>query len=150
MNFSDKMDDYKSWMSGINSPDPHFLHMMVIITDIERSLRFYRDGLGMKLLGGFDVEERRVTALFVGYKAGAMAIELAYYWDHPADPVTHGTGFRHIALGVPRLEETVARLEALPAEIYMRPTTLVEGMPRAAFVKDPDGYLVELFQTLNA
>lgn len=143
-----EIEDYKSWLFGLNAAHPRFLHIMLRIRDPERSLKFYIDGLGMKLLGRFDVEERRVTAFFVGYEVGATAVELGYYWGTHEVP-SHGTGYRYMAIGVPDLEACVSRVESLGAEVTIRPTILVDGMPRAAFVKDPDGYSVELFQTWN-
>jgi lactoylglutathione lyase len=144
-----EIENYKSWMFGLNSSKPQLLHIMIVIKDIEAALRFYIDGLDMKLLGQFDVEERRVTALFVGFEVGATALELAHYWDS-AGTDTHGSGYRYVAIGVPDIDVAMAKLEAMGVEISMRPTILVAGMPRAAFVKDPDGYAVELFQTRNA
>lgn len=134
-------------MSGLNANRPQFLHMAVRITDIDASLRFYVDGLGMQLLGHFDVEERRVSALFLGFEIGATAIELTHYWD-ATDCGSRGP--EYVAIGVPDIQATFAKLEAMGVEIAIRPMRVLEGWPCVAFVKDPDGYKVELIQTRNS
>lgn len=141
--------DYKSWINDLDGDTPRFLHLMLLIADPAASLRFYVDGMGMKLLGSFEVEERRVTAYFVGFEVGQTAVELAHYWDgHEADQ--DKAGFRHLAFGVPDLDRAVAASEAVGAPPFLGPTKLVEDLPRVAFVRDPDGYSVELFETGGA
>jgi lactoylglutathione lyase len=145
--FKCEIDDYKSWVSRLNASKPQFLHMTVRITDIDASLRFYVDGLGMKLLGHFDVEERCVTALFLGFEVGATAVELTHYWNDSASGLA---GPDYFAIGVPDVHETFARLEAMGAEVVVRPRKVLADWPCVAFVKDPDGYKVELIQTRNS
>jgi len=143
-----EIEDYKSWMFGLNASRPQLLHMMIRIRDVKAALRFYVDGLGMRLLGRFEVEARRVTAIFVGFEVGSTAVELAHYWDKK-EPYSHGSSYSHLAVGVPELDVALARLVDVGAEVTIRPTILVAGMPRVAFVKDPDGYMVQLIQTRN-
>lgn len=143
-----EIPDYKSWIYGLTGDQPRLLHMMIRITDADKAIAFYAKGLGMKLLGTFEVPERRVTAYFTGYRPGSTAVELAHYWDDKG-PYAHETGYSHIAIGVPDLDETLSRLESMGIEISIPPTILVEGMPRTAFVKDPDKYSVQLFQMNN-
>ena len=138
--------DYKAWMSGLNAASPRFLHSMVRIRDVDESMRFYVDGLGMSILGRFDVEERRVTALFLGFELGATAIELARYWDEDT-PAPRGPDY--FAIGVPCVATTFAHLCSLGAESMIAPSRVLEGWPLVAFVKDPDGYTIELIQTLE-
>jgi lactoylglutathione lyase len=145
-NFQCEIDDYKSWVLGLNARQPKFLHMTLRISDIDVSLRFYLDGLGMRLLGHFDVEERCVTALFLGFEIGGTAIELTHHWD---DSPSRLCGPDYFAIGVPDIHEAFARLEALGAEVIVRPQQVLVGWPCVAFVKDPDGYKVELIQTRN-
>jgi lactoylglutathione lyase len=76
-------------------------------------------------------------------------LELACYWD-PPEPYTHGTGYGHVAIGVPDVAATVARLEGLGAPCTRRPCAGASGAPVVAFVKDPDGYDVELIETAGA
>jgi lactoylglutathione lyase len=139
----------KWWVWGTNDEKPRFLHTMIRVANYEAALRFYVDGLGMKQLGDrFDVELRRVSGVYLGFDdyAGGGGVELVTNWDATV-PYTHGTGYGHIAIGVPDIEAMVARLEAMGAAVTLRPTRLLAGAPRVAFVKDPDGYAVELIQT---
>jgi lactoylglutathione lyase len=136
------------WVWGTNASKPRVLHSMVRVKDFDAAMRFYVDGLGMEVLGRFDVATRRSTGVFLGfgdYDAGGV-LELAHKWDHEG-PYTHGTGYGHIAIGVPDITATVAKLEGMGAEVTARPKELIAGGPAVAFVKDPDGYEVELIQT---
>jgi lactoylglutathione lyase len=84
----------------------------------------------------------------MGYEVGGTAVELAHYWGRAAN-AGENAGFRHMAIGVPDLEVALEQVVAIGAPVTMAPTILVEGMPRIAFVQDPDGYAVELFQIRN-
>jgi lactoylglutathione lyase len=139
----------KLWNWGTNDSKPRFLHMMIRVADFDAALRFYVDGLGMKQLSDrFDVASRRVTAVYLGFESfdAGGCVELVKRWDDPG-PYTHGSGYGHIAIGAPDIEAMVAKLEAMGAEVSLRPTVLIDGAPRVAFVKDPDGYAVELIET---
>jgi lactoylglutathione lyase len=138
------------WVWGEDEIRPRFLHTMIRVKDFEESLRFYCDTLGMKVLDRFDIESRRVTALFVGYDGyrESALLEITQKWD--TTEYTHGTGYGHIALGMPDLVETVGRLEAAGFEITEPPKVVMEGGPMVAFVKDPDGFAVELIQIQKA
>jgi len=139
--------DSKYWVWGSDDTAPRFLHTMIRVRDFEAALRFYIEGLGMHVLDRFDIPARRVTALFIGfgdYGSGGL-LELTHIWD--VDSYTHGTGYGHISIGAPDLAATVAKLEAMGTEITLRPTVYYEGGPAIAFVKDPDGYSIELVQT---
>ena len=137
------------WAWGTHNSKPRMLHTMIRVKDFDAALRFYVDGLGMKQLSDrFDVETRRVTAVYLGfedYDAGGC-LELVSRWDVD-EPYTHGSGYGHIAVGTPDIEGMVAKLEAMGAEVTLRPTVLIEGGPLVAFVKDPEGYAVEFIQT---
>jgi lactoylglutathione lyase len=138
----------RRWIWGTDVTEPRLLHIAIRVRDIEPALRFYVDGLGMKLIDRINIGPRRVTVVFVGYNEysdGAL-VELARYWDDDV-PYTHGTGFGHISIGVPNVVATFAKLEALGAEISVRPTDYLGRGPHIAYVKDPDGYTVELIQT---
>ncbi len=139
----------KLWNWGTDDRKPRFLHTMIRVQDLDAALRFYTEGLGMKPMGDrFDVPVRRVTAIYIGFEdyAAGGCVELVKRWDD-VGPYTHGTGYGHFAIGVPDIEATIARLEALGAEVTLRPTVLLAGAPAVAFVKDLDGYAVELIQT---
>lgn len=147
--FQCEIKDYKSWIFNLNAESPEFLHVMVRTCDLDAALKFYVDGLGMRIIGRLDVSESRATAVYVGFEVGATSIELAYYWD-VKEGYSPGSGFGHIAIGVPDVESAVRKLEEIGMQILLRPTILVEGMTRIAHVKDPDGYTIELVQTRNS
>jgi lactoylglutathione lyase len=112
------------------------------------SLRFYVEGLGMKILDRFTVEVRRTDLMFIGYGDYTQGgvIELVRIWDDESEP-THGTGYGHVAIGAPDVVGTVEKLAVMGAEILTPPTVLMPGGPHVAFVKDFHGYTVELIQT---
>ena len=72
-------------------------------------------------------------------------LELTHKWD--VHEYTHGTGYAHVAVGVADVSAMLDKLEAMGFEIEQRPTILLAGAPEVGFVKDPDGYSVELVQT---
>lgn len=140
--------DPAQWVWGSDASAPRLLHTMIRVSDFEASQRFYIDLLGMKLLDRFDVASREVTALFLGfgdYAAGGV-IELTRKWN-ASGPHSHGSGYGHVAIGVPDVEATIARLEAAGVEVATAPVIPMPGGPMIAFVKDPDGYMIELVQT---
>lgn len=139
--------DFDTWLWGRDGTAPRFLHTMIRVKDFDASLRFYLEGLGMRVLDRFDVESRRASAVYIGYNdyAAGGLVELTSYWDEPPQP--GGAPNFHIAIGVPDVPAMVEKLEALGAEVSLRPKVLMEGGPEVAFVKDPDGYSVELIQT---
>jgi lactoylglutathione lyase len=135
------------WVRDEDELHPRFLHTMIRVRDLERSLRFYVDGLGMSVLDRFEVESRRATSLFVGfenYRESAL-IEITHKWDM-AEPPVHGSAYGHVALGVPDLRATVDRLASAGFEIIDPPQTMISRGPLVSFVRDPDGFAVELIQ----
>ena len=116
------------------------LHTMLRISDVDRAIRFYENGLGMRLLERVDIAVKGgVTGLFVGFggEAGRM-VELSCYRAQ-TEPYTHGTGFGHIAIAVPDVAAASARLVALGFECVVRTEPDTHAM-----VKDPDGYAFRL------
>jgi lactoylglutathione lyase len=136
------------WPWGTAAERPRFLHTMIRVRDVDAALRFYVDGLGMKLLDRYDFENGRFSLLYLAFDGydGGGALELTYNWD-VKEGYSHGSGYGHIALGVPDIQSAVSRLEALGAQISLRPKKMVAGAPHIAMVKDPDGYQIELIQT---
>jgi lactoylglutathione lyase len=142
--------DYTSFVYGLNADKPQILHTMLCVKDLEASERFYVSGLGMKLLGRNDFNfAPRVSGLFVGYDTGQAVLELAHYWDGNG-PYSRQPGFGHVAIGVPDVYALVAKLERMGVEVTTPPAVLIPGAPPTAFLKDPDGYEVEVIQTRNA
>lgn len=138
----------KRFIWGTDVGQPRLLHLALRVNDLEAAVRFYVEGLGMKLVDRITIGPGRMTAVFVGYSdydAGGL-IELCDYWDDEG-PYTHGTGFGHISVGVGDVDAMVAKLEAMGSEITMRPKDYAGKGPRLAYLKDPDGYVIELIQT---
>ena len=136
------------WVWGETADRPRLLHSMLRVRDVDKALRFYCDGLGMTLLDRYDFEKGRFSILFLsfaGYRDGPAAIELTYNWDTDA-PYTHGSGYGHVAIGVPDVGAMYERLRDFGGEPVTAPKTMMEGAPELAFVKDPDGYAIELIQ----
>lgn len=142
-------DEY--WIWGKQAERPRILHSMIRVADLDRSLDFYCNRLGMVVLSRVDVEAARFSIVFVNFTDDfdSGAIELTYNWDHPANSegYSHGSGYGHVAIGVPDVFETCERLRAAGVAITTEPKHLLPGAPALAFVKDPDGYAIELIQT---
>jgi len=123
---------------------------MLRVNDLEESLRFYCEGLGMRLLRQQDYPAGRFTLAFVGYdiEDRTAVIELTHNWDtHEYDL---GNAFGHIALGVEDIYETCATLKAKGVRIVREPGPMKHGKTVIAFLEDPNGYRIELIQTGGA
>lgn len=123
-----------------------FLHTMIRVGDLDRSIDFYTRLLGMKLLRRKDYPEGRFTLAFLGYggEADHTVIELTHNWDTASYDL--GTGFGHLALGIADVFAACADLEAAGAKIVRAPGPMKHGSTVIAFVEDPDGYRIELIQ----
>jgi lactoylglutathione lyase len=122
------------------------LHTMIRVGDLERSLRFYCEVLGMQLLRRTEYPSGRFTLAFVGYgpEDANTVVELTHNWD--TDHYELGTGFGHLALGVDDLYATCDLLRARGARIVREPGPMKHGGSEIAFIEDPDGYRIELIQ----
>jgi len=122
------------------------VHTMIRVNDLDESLKFYCDGLGMKLLKKKDYESGRFTNAFVGYGSEATdaVIELTHNWDTHSYDI--GNGFGHIALVVPDVYKTCAELKAKGVKIVREPGLMKHGTGSnaIAFLEDPNGYTIEL------
>jgi len=123
------------------------LHTMLRVRDLNRSLDFYTTHLGMTLLRQNEYPDGRFTLAFVGYgdEASTAVIELTHNWDQ-TEPYSLGTGYGHIALGVPDIYGTCRALEAAGVKITRPPGPMKHGTTVIAFIEDPDGYKIELIQ----
>jgi len=123
------------------------LHTMLRVFDLDKSLDFYTRLLGMTLLRKTDYEGGRFTLAFVGYgeESDTAVIELTHNWDQ-AEPYTIGSGYGHIAIGVPDIYGTCEKLRAEGAKITREPGPMKHGSTVIAFVEDPDGYKIELIE----
>lgn len=123
------------------------LHTMIRVKDLDRSLDFYTRLLGMKLIRKSDYPGGRFTLAFVGFgdeESGAV-IELTHNWDQ-AEPYALGSGFGHVAIGVPDIYGACKKLEQEGVKIPRPPGPMKHGTTVIAFVEDPDGYKIELIE----
>ena len=122
------------------------LHTMLRVGNLERSLKFYCDILGMKLLRQKDYPGGEFTLAFVGYgdESDHSVIELTYNWG--VEQYEIGTGYGHIALGVDDIYRTCEQIRTAGGKITREPGPMKHGTTVIAFVEDPDGYKVELIQ----
>ena len=122
------------------------LHTMIRVGDLDRSIAFYTELLGMKLLRKSDNTEYKYTLAFVGYgsEKDNAVIELTYNWG--VDSYDMGTAFGHIALGSEDIYATCEGIRAAGGKITREPGPVLGGTTEIAFVEDPDGYKIELIQ----
>ena len=123
------------------------LHTMLRVKDLEASIRFYVQGLGMTLLRRSDFPGGRFTLAFVGYgpEESHGVLELTHNWDQEG-PYDLGAGYGHIAVGVPDIYAACAVLREAGAKVVREPGPMKHGSTVIAFVEDPDGYKVELIE----
>jgi len=122
------------------------LHTMLRVGDLDRSLAFYTQVLGMKLLRRSDYPEGRFTLAFVGYgpESESTAIELTHNWDTTGYEL--GTAYGHIALEVDDAARACADVAAKGGKVTRPAGPMKHGSTVIAFVEDPDGYKIELIQ----
>ena len=120
------------------------LHTMLRVGDLERSIRFYTEVLGMKLLRRKDYPEGRFTLAFVGYgdESENTVIELTHNWD--TDHYDLGTGYGHIAIEVDDVYAATEEIRKRGGKIIRDAGPMNAGTTIIAFVEDPDGYPIEL------
>ncbi len=123
------------------------LHTMIRVRDLDKSLDFYTRLLGMTQLRRKDFPGGKFTLAFVGYggEADHTVIELTHNWDQE-EPYDLGSGFGHVAIGVPDIYATCERLEAEGVAIPRPPGPMKHGTTVIAFIEDPDGYKIELIE----
>lgn len=132
----------------VKNTKPRIRHTMLRVKNLENSIDFYTRIFGMNLFRRIDNEGGKYSVAFVGYddENTSPAIELTYNWGQD-DGYDLGSGYGHIAIGVPDIYGLCERIEAEGMEIPRPPGPLKHGGPNAsviAFVKDPDGYMIEL------
>ncbi len=122
------------------------LHTMIRVGDLEKSLRFYTEVLGMKLLRRKDYPDGKFTLAFVGYgdEAEQAVIELTYNWG--VDKYELGNAFGHIAVGVADIYQTCEEIKRRGGKVVREPGPMKHGATVIAFVEDPDGYRLELIE----
>jgi lactoylglutathione lyase len=122
------------------------LHTMLRVGDLERSLAFYTEVLGMQLLRRHDYPEGRFTLAFVGFgpESEGAVIELTHNWDTAAYEL--GAGYGHIALEVDDAKAACDAIRARGGRVVREAGPMKHGTTVIAFVEDPDGYRIELIE----
>ncbi len=120
------------------------LHTMLRVTDLEQSLQFYTQVLGMKLLRQKDYPEGRFTLAFVGFgdEQSEAVLELTHNWDTKQYEL--GTAYGHIALEVEDVYSACEKIRAAGGKIVREAGPMKHSTTILAFVEDPDGYKIEL------
>ncbi|HET6360963.1 MAG TPA: VOC family protein [Gemmatimonadota bacterium] len=124
---------------------PKLLHTMVRVKDLDRSVGFYTEVLGLREQRRRVLEKADATLVFLTDEAGSHAIELTY--NHDGRDYDLGNQFGHFALGVPNLEATRAELARHGVEFSRGPYQVSTGGSMIAFIRDPDGIEIELIET---
>lgn len=124
-----------------------FLHTMLRVGNLQRSIDFYTQVLGMTLLRTSDNPEYKYSLAFLGFEGGNPAqaeIELTYNWGVESYEI--GTAYGHIALGVPDAKAACDKIRAAGGKITREAGPVQGGKTVIAFVTDPDGYKIELIE----
>lgn len=122
------------------------LHAMLRAGDLDKSVQFYQDVMGMDVLRRRDHEAGRFTLVFLGYASEreSTVIELTHNWD--TDSYEMGTAFGHIAIGVDDVYQACDKIKAAGGKVTREAGPMKGGGSVLAFVEDPDGYKIELLE----
>ena len=127
------------------------LHTMLRVGDLQRSIDFYTNVIGMELLRTTERPEQKYSLAFVafggGNRNGEAELELTY--NHCVSEYDLGSAYGHIALGVESVAQTCDRIRAAGGKITREPGPVKGGKTVIAFVEDPDGYKIELIETAS-
>ncbi|MEG3754892.1 lactoylglutathione lyase [Psychromonas arctica] len=126
------------------------LHTMLRVTNLEKSIDFYQNVLDMKLLRQSENSEYKYTLAFLGYgdEVDTTVIELTYNWG--TDSYDMGNAYGHIAIETDDIYQTCEKIKSLGGVITREPGPVKGGSTVIAFVKDPDGYMIELINKKDA
>lgn len=123
------------------------LHTMLRVTNLERSIGFYTELLGMELLRRKDYPEGKFTLAFLGYgdESEITALELTHNWE--TDSYELGNAFGHLAIEVEDVYAACDAIKAKGGQVVREAGPMKHGSTILAFVRDPDGYMIELLGT---
>lgn len=120
------------------------LHTMIRVGNLENSLRFYTEVLGMKLLRQKDFPDGKFTLAFVGYGEETQTTVLELTYNYGVEKYELGNAFGHIAIEVADVYRSVENIRAVGGKVVREAGPMLHGNSVIAFVKDPDGYKIEL------
>lgn len=136
-------EDILEWVKEDNR---RLLHVVYRVGDIDKTIKFYTECLGMKLLRKRDIPEERYTNAFLGYgpEDSQFVVELTY--NYGVDSYNIGTGFGHFGIAVEDVAKTVDLVKAKGGAVTREPGPVKGGKTVIAFIEDPDGYKFELLE----
>ncbi len=126
------------------------LHTMLRVGDLQRSVKFYTEVLGMKLLRTTDRPEQKYSLAFVGYDAEDRAAVLELTYNYGVSSYDLGGAFGHIALGVPDVKKACDKVRGNGGRVTREAGPVKGGTSVIAFVEDPDGYKIEFIESRSA
>jgi lactoylglutathione lyase len=144
MTMTDAADTSKPVLDADKS---RLLHTMIRVRDLDASLNFYTNQLGMKLLRKRDYPSGKFTLAFVGYgdETNSTVLELTHNWEQ-AESYNLGSAFGHLAIAVPDVYKACESLAAAGVKIPRPAGPMAHGGSVIAFIEDPDGYRIELIE----
>jgi lactoylglutathione lyase len=122
------------------------LHTMLRVGDLQRSIDFYTQALGMHLLRTTDRPDQKYTLAFVGYGDEREHAVLELTYNYGVDRYDLGSAFGHVAIGVPDVTAACQKVRSAGGAVTREPGPVKGGTSVIAFVQDPDGYKVELIE----
>lgn len=123
------------------------LHTMIRVGDLQRSIAFYTGVMGMELLRTTDRPEQKYRLAFVGYGDESKGAVLELTYNYGVDRYDLGAGFGHVAIAVPDVGAACAAVKAKGGTVTREAGPVKGGSTVIAFVRDPDGYAIELIET---
>jgi lactoylglutathione lyase len=123
------------------------LHTMLRVGDLQRSIRFYTEALGMKLLRTTDRPEQKYSLAFVGYDDESRSAVLELTYNYGVARYDLGTAYGHVAVGVPDVAAACDNARRLGGKVTREPGPVKGGTTVIAFVEDPDGYKIEFIES---
>ena len=123
------------------------LHTMLRVGDMPRSVRFYTEGLGMKVLRTTDRPEQKYSLTFVGYDSEDRSAVLELTYNYGVASYELGGAFGHVAIAVPDVAKACDKVRKLGGKVTREPGPVKGGTSVIAFVEDPDGYKIEFIES---
>jgi lactoylglutathione lyase len=123
------------------------LHTMLRVGDMPRSVKFYTEALGMKVLRTTDRPEQKYSLTFVGYDSEERSAVLELTYNYGVSKYDLGGAFGHVAIGVPDVAKACDKVRSLGGKVTREPGPVKGGSSVIAFVEDPDGYKIEFIES---